>query len=103
MRLWNFFSLPNSSSFTMALGLTQPLTERSTRKCLWGVERGQCIKLTTSLPSVNQLSRQCDPQDLTTQQASAVCYGDDFTFLLYRRKISLKCFVIKGKKVKPFL
>jgi hypothetical protein len=27
----NFFSLPNPSSRTMALGLTQPLTEMSTR------------------------------------------------------------------------
>jgi hypothetical protein len=27
----NFFNLPNLSSHTMALGLTQPLTEMSTR------------------------------------------------------------------------
>jgi hypothetical protein len=32
----NFFNLPNTSSPTMALGLTQPLTEMSTRKFLGG-------------------------------------------------------------------
>jgi hypothetical protein len=32
MRLLNFFNLPNHFSHTMALGLTQPLTEMSTRK-----------------------------------------------------------------------
>jgi hypothetical protein len=31
MRSLNCFKLPNSSSRTMALGLTQPLTEMSTR------------------------------------------------------------------------
>jgi hypothetical protein len=31
----------------MALELTQPLTEMSTRKCVWGVERGQRMRLIT--------------------------------------------------------
>jgi hypothetical protein len=32
---------------------------RSRKKCFWGVESGQRIRLTTSLPSVSRLSRQC--------------------------------------------
>jgi hypothetical protein len=36
MRL-NIFNLPNHSSRTMALELTQPLTEMSTGKCFWRV------------------------------------------------------------------
>jgi hypothetical protein len=27
--------------------------------CLWGVECGRCVELTTSQPSVSRLSRQC--------------------------------------------
>jgi hypothetical protein len=65
-RLWvwvpmmslNFFSSPNLSSCTMALGLTQPLTEMSTRKCFCG-ECGWRVRLTYSVPSVSWLSRQC--------------------------------------------
>jgi hypothetical protein len=55
----NFFNLSNPSSCTLALVLTQSLTELSTSKCLWGVEHGQCIRLTTSLPSARRLSTQC--------------------------------------------
>jgi hypothetical protein len=32
-----FFNLPNPSSHTLVLGLTQPPIDRSTRKCFWGV------------------------------------------------------------------
>jgi hypothetical protein len=34
------------------------MTIRS-RKCFWGVERGQWVELTTLKPSVSRLSRQC--------------------------------------------
>ena len=37
MKYWNF-SLHNPSDRTMALGLTQPLTEMSTRNISWGVK-----------------------------------------------------------------
>jgi hypothetical protein len=51
-----FFNLPYTSSCTMALGFTQPLTEISTRKYLyfWAQERCRCIRL-TSHPRVDCL------------------------------------------------
>jgi hypothetical protein len=58
----NFFILLNPSSFTIALGFTQPLTELSAKnrkKCFWGVESGERLRLTALPPSVSQLSRQC--------------------------------------------
>jgi hypothetical protein len=39
MRSMNSFNLPNPSSRTMALGLTQPLTEMSARNLLGGKRR----------------------------------------------------------------
>jgi hypothetical protein len=36
MRSLNFFNLLNPSSGTLALGLTEHLTEMSTRRCFWG-------------------------------------------------------------------
>jgi hypothetical protein len=76
-RWWmNFFKLPNSSSRTISLRFIQPLTEMSTRKCSWGVQRGRRVRLTTSQPSVSRLSRQ----HLTALWASTACYRDSFTF-----------------------
>jgi hypothetical protein len=54
---WIFFCLPNSSSCTMALGSTQPLTEMRTRNLPVGVKGGRRVRL-TSQPSVSQLSRE---------------------------------------------
>ena len=44
----------NPSGRTMALGLTQPLTEMSTRNISWGGKCGRCVGLTT-LPPPNVL------------------------------------------------
>jgi hypothetical protein len=53
-----FFNLHNLSSRAMALGLSQPLTEMSTRN-LPGVKRCRSVRLTSYLPSVSQWSRKC--------------------------------------------
>jgi hypothetical protein len=41
------------------------LTGISTRKCLWGVECGWRVRLTASLPSMSQLSRQYGIVDIS--------------------------------------
>jgi hypothetical protein len=42
-----FLKLPDPSSRIMALGITQPLTQMSTRGSFLGVERGRQVRLTT--------------------------------------------------------
>jgi hypothetical protein len=56
-RFTGFFNLPNPSSCTMALGMTQSLTEMSTRNFPRGKRQpaGWRIRRTTSQPSVSQL------------------------------------------------
>jgi hypothetical protein len=54
-----FFNGSNPSSHTTALGLTQPIKKLRTRKCFCGVERGRRVRLTTLLPTVSRLCRQC--------------------------------------------
>jgi hypothetical protein len=56
MRWIFFFNLPNPSSRSMALWLTQPLTEIITRNFL-GVKGGRRVRLITLSPSVSHLSR----------------------------------------------
>jgi len=45
--IFGIFHWHNPSGRTMALGLTQPLTEMTTRNISWGVKRGRCVGLTT--------------------------------------------------------
>jgi hypothetical protein len=71
-----FFNLPNPSSRTMILGLTQPLTEISTRKCFWGVERDR--NLTAICEPI--IYAVWDPQHFTTLQTCTACYRESFTY-----------------------
>jgi hypothetical protein len=54
LRSLDSFSLPNSSSRTLVLGSTEPLTEISTRN-IPGVKGSRL----TSPPSLSRLSRKC--------------------------------------------
>jgi hypothetical protein len=60
MRSLNLLNLPNPSSSNKALGLTQSLTEMSTRMIPGGGGGGsRRLRLTTLQPSVSRLSRRC--------------------------------------------
>ena len=65
------FHLHNSSGRTLALGLTQPLTEMSTRNISWG-KGGQCIGLTTLPSSCAECLEIWEPQPSGTLR---VCPG----------------------------
>jgi hypothetical protein len=54
----DFFNLPNPSNCTMALGSTEPLTEKSTRN-IPGGKVGRRVRLTTLPSSVSRLYRKC--------------------------------------------
>ena len=50
----------------MALGLTQPLTEMSTRNISWGDKGGRCVELTTLPPSCANCLEIWEPQPAGT-------------------------------------
>ena len=71
--------LHNSSGSTMTLGLTQPLTEMSTRNISWGKD-GRCVGLTSLPPSCVECLDIWEPQPLGTLRACPGLYRDCFTF-----------------------
>jgi hypothetical protein len=71
------FHWHNPSSRIMALGLTQPLTDMSTRNISWG-KGGRCVELTTLPPSCADCLEIWEPLPLGTLRVVMVC----FTFML---------------------
>jgi hypothetical protein len=75
-----FFNWPNSSSHSMGLGLTQPLTEMSSRNLRGGYMVASAWGLTTSSPSVSQLSGKYGCLDVSQPFGSPVArYRNSFT------------------------
>jgi len=63
----------------MALGLTQPLTEMSTRNISYEGKRDRCVGLSNLLPSCADCLAICEPQPPATLMASPGLYRDCLT------------------------
>jgi len=67
----------------MALGLTQPATEMSTRNISWGSKGGRCVGLTTVPTSCADFLDICEPQPPGTLKAcTAIVLPLPFTFII---------------------
>jgi hypothetical protein len=78
----DFFNLPNPSSRTMALGLTWPLTEMSTRNFSWGGGEKWLAHKVDNLTTTCELIIQVmwEPRHPTTLWSFTSCYRDSLTF-----------------------
>jgi hypothetical protein len=76
----NFSNLPNSSSRTMTLGSTQPLTETSTRN-LPGGKSSRRVGLTTLPPSMNRMSENVGASTSRNTKGLHGLYRENFTLL----------------------
>ena len=73
----------NPSGRTMALGLTQPLTEMSTRNISWGPKDGRCVVLTTLPPSCADCLEIWEPLNLLEPSGPVQgCTGTALPFYL---------------------
>src|SRR5215510_5311847 len=70
----------------MALGLTQPLTEMSTRNISWG-KGGRCVGLTTLPASCADCLEIWEPQTPGTLRACPGLQWNFFSVYLYRYKV----------------
>jgi hypothetical protein len=69
---WIILNWPNASSRTVALGSTQPLTEKSTRNVPGGKER-----------QARKADNLVGPQRLTTLWPFMACYRNSLPYLYY--------------------
>jgi hypothetical protein len=90
MRSLVFFTSPNPSSLTTALGSTWTLTERSIRN-LPG-NKGRPVCKDDNLTAIYELiiKKMWGPRRLTTLCASTVCYRYSFTYNNYQHSLGGK-------------
>jgi hypothetical protein len=78
-----FFNEPTPSSHTKTLGLTQPLTEMSTRNLPGGKVQPAHKAHNLTIICEPIVYKMFEPRSLTTLRASMACYRDSFIFYLY--------------------
>ena len=79
------FHWHNPSGRTMAVGVTQPLTEMSTRNISWGGKGGRCVRLTNLPPPCTEYIKIWEPPTPGTHRACQGLYRDCciFTVIIY--------------------
>ena len=77
------FHWHNPSYGTMALGLTQPLTEMSTRSISWG-KGGRCIRLTTLPPSCAVVTKSGNLNFLEASGPLSACNETALPFFFFQ-------------------
>jgi hypothetical protein len=96
-----FFALPNPFSSIIALGLTQPITERSIGNIPvgeGGVKSGQPARPTTSLPSLNLMFTKCGIPEVSQSHRSPWCVTWIASSLSYY-KYDMQCSHVLGYHV----